>query len=126
MKQLITALVLAATAITAQAYEPTSPHPDIEVRKLGGECRELMYALAKPSAAEQAKGQIIGSSVWAFGKGWRLNSKGQYVVITCSKYSNHALIAPKQIIDAEINREKQARIDNEKARATRVKNSGLL
>ncbi len=131
MKQLITAVVLSTAAITAQAltYEPTSPpHPEIEIRKLdSGTCKELMYASAKPTDADRAKGQLISSSVSAFGKyGWRLNSKGQYVEFTCAKRANYVLIAPKSVIDAEIAREKQARINNQKAKEDRIKNSGLL
>ena len=130
MNKLLTALILSATALTAQAlpYEPTSPHPDIELRKLdAGECKELMYASAKPTDADRAKGQLISSAVSAFGKyGWRLNSKGQYVYFACSKAANYALIAPKSVMNAELAREKQARIDNQKARDARVKNSGLL
>ena len=128
MKKLIVAGMLGLTAITAQAeYIPNAPHPEIEVRKLGAECKELMYALAKPTESDRAKGQIIRSAVDAFGKyGWILNSKGQYVNFSCSKYGNYAMIAPKSIIDLEIAREKQARIDEQKASADRVKNSGLL
>jgi hypothetical protein len=36
------------------------------------------------------------------------------------------MIAPKSVIDSDIAREKQARIDSQKASADRVKNSGLL
>jgi|688.fasta_scaffold1311190_2 hypothetical protein len=130
MKKLITAVILATTAITAQAlsYEPTSPHPEIELRKLpAGECKELMYASAKPTDADRAKGQLISSAVDAFGHyGWRLNSKGQYVRFTCSKYANYALIAPKSVIDTELAREKQANVDKQKAKDLRIKNSGLL
>ena len=124
MKRIIPAIILATAAITAQA----SPHPEIELRKLdAGECKELMYASAKPTDADRAKGQLISSSVDAFGHySWRLNSKGQYVQFTCSKYANYALIAPKSVIDAERAREKQANVDKQKARDARVKNSGLL
>ena len=128
MKKLIVASVLGLTALSAQAeYIPNAPHPEIEVRKLGAECKELMYAQAKPTESERAKGQIVSSFIDAFGKyGWKLNSKGQYVNFTCSRYGNYVMIAPKSVIDSDIAREKQARIDSQKASADRVKNSGLL
>lgn len=133
MKQLITAVILAATAFTAQAKDngwaysvAKEIHPELTVQKIGSEaeCREI---------ASQLKGQKIFWTGPYDGKGTRptfngtLNSKGQYVMLMCNgKHGNYAFVATKSVIDQLVIEQKQREAQQAKSQKDRAKNSGLL
>ena len=133
MKQLITALVLATAALTAQAGKDSwihsvakEIHPEVKVQKIDSqsECVEISRNLKGTSISYVGDRNQYGSSPAFSGK---LNSKGQYVEMRCSsKSGNWALVAPKAVIDNLVAEQKQKQTQRSNNLNTKVQNSGLL
>jgi hypothetical protein len=132
MNKLLTALILVATAATAQANDKwiysvaKDIHPEVKVQKIDTEveCREISRNL---------KGATVYYTGEPDGYGGRrtfngvLNSKGQYIQMMCSsKSGNWALIAPKAVIDGLIAEQQQKQAQRSNNLNNKVKGSGLL
>jgi hypothetical protein len=132
MKQLITALILVATAATAQAKGDWAQsvakdiHPEVKVQEIATEteCLEISRQLKGQQIYWTGERDQYGTSPSFNG---RLNSKGQYVMMHCSRKSgSYAFVAPKAVIDNLVGQQKQRQQANGQKIQDRVKNSGLL
>ena len=134
MKQLITALILVATAATANAYDKNDwiysvakdIHPEVKVQKIDSqvECLEISRNLKGTVVYYTGDRDNYGSSPTFNG---RLNSKGQYIEMKCSsKSGNWALIAPKAVVDQLVAEQKQKQTQRAQQTNNKAKSSGLL
>ncbi len=132
MKHTLTAIILASAAITAQAkgdwiYSVAKKiHPEVQVQEIATqqECIEISRNLKGKQVYWSGESDKYGGNPTFDG---RLNSKGQYVQMMCSrKNGNYALVAPKSVIDNLIEQTKQRQQAAGQKMQDRVKSSGLL
>jgi hypothetical protein len=134
MNKLLTALILSATAITAQAKDDgkwaqsvaKEIHPAVTVQKINSEveCREISRQLKGTKVYYRGPYNGYGGNPTFDGT---LNSKDQYVMLKCSQRSgSYAFVAPKSVIDQLVIEQKQREAQQAKSQKDRVKDSGLL
>ena len=134
MNKLLTALILVATATTANARDKNDwiysvakdIHPEVRVQKIDSEveCLEISRNLKGTTVYYIGDRDNYGSSPTFNG---RLNSKGQYIDMKCSrKRGNWALIAPKAVVDQLVAEQKQKQTQRAQQTNNRAKSSGLL
>ena len=134
MNKLLTALILVATAATANAYDKNDwiysvakdIHSEVKVQKIDSqvECLEISRNLKGTRVYYQGPYDGKGGNPTFNGT---LNSKGQYIQMHCSsKSGNWALIAPKAVVDQLVAEQKQKQAQRAQQTNNKANSSGLL